>query len=158
LLPDYEQLAPTYLLQETSRRAGLAKRVLRRLHVIPRPSRLPRALAREHIDLVYLNTVAVAHLARELKATWQAPFLLHLLELEMSIRLHCGSDRLRAALTHVDGCVTGTRVAVDLLRDRYGFPPERIHRVSVGLALPARDSVGSPEARRALRAELRIPP
>jgi hypothetical protein len=82
LLADYARLAPTYRLEEAPTRAGLATRAFRRLHVIPRLHRVPRALRRERIDLVYLNTVAVAHLAPELKAAWHAPVVLHLRELE----------------------------------------------------------------------------
>jgi len=157
LVPDYERLAPTYRAAELSRRAGLGRRVLRKLHLIPRPSRVPSALERQRVDLVYLNTVAVAHLARTLKTLWNVPILLQLRELEMAIRFHCGTEELRAALEHIDGCVTGVQVAADLLMERYGLSPERIHRVPSGLTLPTRGAAWSPEARRALRGELGIP-
>jgi len=157
LIPDYEQFAPTYQLKEIPWRAGLARRALRRLRLFIAPSRMPRTLRRERIDLVYLNTLGVAHLARELKATWHAPVLFQLRELEMSIRIFVGSERLRAALRHVDGCITATGMGAALLREQYGFPPERIHRVSPGLALPTRGAAWRPEARRALRAELGLP-
>jgi glycosyltransferase involved in cell wall biosynthesis len=160
LRAEYERLAPTYRLNEPAVRHGLLRRVLRRPRVIPSPSAcpIPRALRDEHIDLVYLNTVAVAHLAEEVKIRWHVPVLLHVRELEMSIRAHCGSERFRAALTHVDGCVVGTRVVEQLLVERYRVPRERIHRVSPGLALPTRDDTWSPEGRAVLRAELGVPP
>lgn len=154
LLADYERLAPTYRLEAG---AGFARRALRRLRVMSRAPRVPAALRRERIDLVYLNTVAVARLARQLKATWRAPVLLHVRELEMSIRANCGSQHLRAALEHVDGCVASIRPVVRLLIERYGVAAETIHQISPGLALPARGTAWSPEARRALRAEVGIP-
>jgi NAD(P)H-dependent flavin oxidoreductase YrpB (nitropropane dioxygenase family) len=45
--------------------------------------------------------------APELKATWHAPVLLHLRELDMAIRAHCGSERwMKRILTSgVAGCV-----------------------------------------------------
>jgi len=156
LQAEYERLALTYSLDDPD---GPVGRVLRRLRIMPSHSarRLPNSLRRAHIDLVYLNTVAVAHLAEEFKKLWHVPVLLHVRELEMSIRANCGSDQFRSALEHIDGCVTSTLAVERLLTERYGVPRERISRVAPGLALPTRSRVSSPEARRALRAELDVP-
>jgi len=159
LVAEYERLALTYRLDTPVPRDGPVARMIRRFRVMPWSpgGRIPSELRRAPVDVVYLNTVAVAHLAKELKTAWRAPVLLQMRELEMSVQAYCGSDRLRSALEHIDGCIVGTRAVERLLTERYGVPRERVNRVSLEIVLPTPGKASSLEARLALRAELGLP-
>lgn len=149
LLPEYRRVARTYVLGAARGRA-LYQRLRRGL--------VFRALGRQRIDLMYVNSVAALELVPRLRRRYRGPILCQVRELDMSLRAYCGSEFFSRVASDVDGYVVGTGAAETMLATTYAIPRARIHHVPHGIAVPPGGWAPDPEVVAAVRRELGIAP
>ena len=150
LLPEYQQLAGTVLLNPVRPSSRFFQRLRRRFVL--------EALGRRRIDLVYVNTVAALDVVPRLRARYRGPLLSHVRELEMLLNVVCGSEFFSRMRRYVDAYVVGTDAAETMLMTKYQISRELIHRVPQGIVLPLAESGPAVEAITDLRRELGVAP
>jgi glycosyltransferase involved in cell wall biosynthesis len=157
LVDDYAQVLPTEVIDSTTEGGGskiVRFPALSRLRRDQAITRVGRRLARDGVDLVYVNSAAAAPLAVALATRLECPALCHVHELEMSIRRAPGLERMREAATVLDGYVAVSRAVQRNLVELLDIDEARIDLVPGCIPLPS----GHRTDRGArVRAELGIP-
>lgn len=141
LLDEYRAIAPTYLLPapDSSRSVSQYARVLTR-HILRMGSsrpRVPSALARIPVGLIYVNSVASLDMLPVLRTIWRCPVICHVHELEMGIRGTIGSNGLHEALAHIDAFVAVSQAVTDNLCLNHRVPRQAVHTIYGILPDPA---------------------
>ncbi|MGQ9661505.1 MAG: glycosyltransferase family 4 protein [Kiritimatiellia bacterium] len=157
LRKDFEAVGKTVVdtLLERRVKRNLGQRILRKVGLAYqddyRFDPLVRTFRKGEIGLVYANTVANVPLLVRLQYL-NAPLLLHVHEMEFTIRRHGGWHQMHCSAA----CYIAASQAVkDNLIERYGIPAERIHVVHE--FIPVDCVLPSANARCQVRERLGIP-
>lgn len=166
LLEDYRAVLPTHVLATNgiaslralaSRAPAPLTRLLRRAWGCSES--VPREVAPESSDLIYVNSVASVDVLDMLRPPGHCHVICHVHELQMGIRTFCGLETFARARSRITAYVAVSKAVEDNLVANHQVNRADIHRIYEAIGLPdARALSAATTASPALKAELGIPP
>ncbi|MBI5142526.1 MAG: glycosyltransferase family 4 protein [Nitrospirae bacterium] len=159
LLPEFRELAPTYLFNPVPGRIGrlfqMAGRAAGLDMLSPHRRRLLKHIRRHNPGLIYSNTVVNGDVL-ELLAALDCPVITHVHELQYCIDYYAGRDNFDAIMRNTNRYIAVSKAVRESLVSSYGIAPEKVSIVYGFIPVAARCDYGKVTS--LIRDDLGIPP